>query len=80
MKQTKEAIQFAIDTLTAEAAQMYASDSQITGTEALRFFIKTNTFKLLRNPESYLYLESAEYVLDMLHAELSGDIERWLEV
>jgi len=80
MKPTKASIQFAIDTLTAEVAQKYASDHNITGTEALRFFMKTDTFKLLINPESYLYLESLEYVLDMLNAEIHHDTAHWLEV
>ncbi|MCL2322198.1 MAG: DUF3990 domain-containing protein [Oscillospiraceae bacterium] len=76
---TKESIQFAIDTLTTEVVQKYSLDNNITGTEALRFFMKTDTFKLLINPESYLYLESLEYVLDMLDAEMHGDTKRWLE-
>ena len=80
MKPTEKSIWFAIDTLTAETAQKYAFDNEITGTEALRFFMKTDTFKLLVNPESYLYLESAEYVLDMLDAEINHDTARWLEV
>jgi len=80
MKQTKESIQFAIDTLTAEVSQKYAIEHQITGTSSLRLFMGTDTFLLLSNPESFLYLESAEYLLDMLYAELQGDTERWLEV
>ena len=80
MKPTKESVQFAIDTLSAEVAQKNAADNGISGTEALRFFMKTDTFKLLVNPESYLYLESVEYVLDMLDAEINHDMARWLEV
>jgi hypothetical protein len=30
--------------------------------------------------KSFLYLEAAPYVEDMLDAELSGDWESWLEV
>jgi hypothetical protein len=40
----------------------------------------TKTYDLLIESGSYLYLESAEYVLDMLDAELSGDWERWMEI
>ena len=40
----------------------------------------TKTYELLANPKSYLYLEAAPYVEDMLDAELSGDWERWMEV
>ena len=80
MKPTRDSIQFAIDTLTAQAVQKYAKDNALTGTEALRFFMRTDTFRLLINPESFLYLESVEYVLDMLEAEICEDTERWLEV
>ena len=80
MKSTRESIQFAIDTLTAEVTQKYALANNISGTEALRFFIRTDTYELLANSESFLYLESVEYILDMLDAEMRGDINRWLEV
>jgi hypothetical protein len=43
-------------------------------------FMATKTYELLTKPESYLYLEPAPYVEDMLDAELSGDWESWLEV
>jgi hypothetical protein len=79
MSQSKEQIQFAIDTLAAETAQKYAAEKQIAETEALRFLIGTNTYKLLRDAQSYLYLESMEYVMDMLSSELSGDTEKWIE-
>ena len=80
MKSTPESIRFAIDTLTADVVQRYAIENGMTGTASLRFLMKTDTYKLLAAPESLLYLESAEYVLDMLNAELLGDIERWLEI
>ena len=76
---SKESIQFAIDTLAAEVVQRYAINSQTAHTEALRFLMGTNTYKLLSDPESFLYLESVEYVLDMLEAEQKGDTERWVE-
>ena len=34
----------------------------------------------LSNPKSYLYLEAAPYVEDMLNAELAGDWKSWMEV
>ncbi len=46
----------------------------------MRDFMTTKTFSLLSTPQSYLYLESPMYILDMLEAEYSGDIERWLAV
>ena len=76
---TNESIQFAIDTLAAEIAQKYADDKRIPHTEAIRLLLGTNTYKLLNDSESFLYLESVEYVLDMLAAEQTGDTERWVE-
>ena len=49
-------------------------------TETLRELMKSKTYALLLNPESYLFLESPAYVLDMIDAEQSGDWDRWLEV
>jgi len=80
MKLTKKAIQFCIDTVTARVAQRVAEEKNISRTEALRFFIASKTFGLLIEPKSYLFLESAEYTLDMLDAETKGDWDRWLEV
>ena len=80
MKLTKKSIQFCIDTVTARVAQRVAEEKRITHTEALRFFMASETFKLLIEPKSYLFLESAEYTLDMLDAEMKGDWTWWLEV
>jgi hypothetical protein len=78
MKLTKKSIQFCIDTVAARVAEMFAKEKGITHTEALRFFIASETFRLLIEPESYLFLERAEYTLDMLDAEIKGDWDRWL--
>jgi hypothetical protein len=78
MKLTKKSIQFCIDTVAARAAEMIALEKGIPHTEALRFFMASKTFKLLIEPKSYLFLESAEYTLDMLDAEIKGDWNRWL--
>ena len=80
MKLTKKSIQFCIDTVTARVAQKYAQQKRITHTDALRFFMSSQTFNLLIEPKSYLFLESAEYTLDMLDAEIKGDWDRWLQV
>ena len=80
MKLTKKAVQYCIDTVAARVAQRVAEEKHITHTEALRFFMATETFNLLIEPKSYLFLESAEYTLDMLDVELTGDWNRWLEV
>jgi len=75
-----ETIRYSIDTLTAEVVEKYALNNNITLTDALKLFMKTKTFDLLCDPESYLHLESAEYVYDMLDAENEDDMDRWLEV
>jgi hypothetical protein len=80
MTLSNEAIRYLIDTLTAEVVEKYALDKNITRTDALKKFMKTKTFDLLCDSESFLFLESVEYVYDMLEAETEGDIERWLEV
>ena len=80
MKLTKKSTQFCIDTVAALVAQKLAKEKHITNTEALRFLMASETFNLLIEPKSYLFLESAEYTLDMLDAEIKGDWDRWLEV
>lgn len=80
MKLNEKSIQFCIDTVTARVAEMIAKNKGMDHTEALRFFMGTKTFELLAEPKSYLFLESAEYTLDMLDAELTGDTERWLSI
>jgi len=78
MKLTEKSIQFCIDTVTARVAEMFANEKKMPRTEALRFFMASKTFNLLIEPKSYLFLESAEYTLDMLDAEIKGDWDRWL--
>jgi len=75
-----EIIRYSIDTLTAEIVERYAKNNDISLTDALKLFMKTKTFDLLCDSESFLFLESAEYVYDMLEAEIEENMERWLEV
>ena len=77
---SNETIRYSIDTLAAEVVEKYALNNDMNLTDALKLFMKTKTFDLLCDPESFLYLESVEYVYDMLEAELEEDMERWLEV
>ena len=69
-----------MESITAQVSDTYAENHDIPVTEAMRLFMATKTYELLINPKSYLYLESAAYVEDMLNAELSGDWESWMEV
>ena len=73
-------VEVCIESLAAQVADAYAEKRNIPVTDAMRLFITTKTYALLANPKSYLYLESAAYVEDMLDAELSGDWESWMEV
>jgi hypothetical protein len=80
MKITEQTVQFCIDTLAAEVASGYAEKYGISATEVLRSIMDTKTYDLLMDEKSFLYLESTEYVLDMLDAEAAGDWDRWQEV
>ena len=73
-------IEVCIESIAAQVADAYAEKQNIPVTDAMRIFMTTKTYELLANPKSYLYLEAAPYVEDMLGAELSGDWENWMEV
>jgi len=73
-------IEICIESIAAQVADVYAKKQNIPMTDAVRKLMETTTYELLTNPKSYLYLESAAYVEDMLNAELIGDWESWMEV
>ena len=73
-------VEVCIESITAQVVDAYAEIQKIPVTDAMRLFMATKTYELLTNPNSYLYLESAPYVEDMLYAELSNDWESWMEV
>ena len=75
----EQKIQLCIDALAADVADRLAQESDSDITVALQEFMKTKTYTLLFNEQSLLYLESAEYIYDMLEAEQRGDWERWRE-
>ena len=77
---TEHTVPFCIDSLAARTSEQYAKANGISNTDALRSFMSTKTYELLIDPKSFLYLESMEYVLDMLDAELSEDWDRWFEI
>jgi hypothetical protein len=80
MTMNEQSAIFIIDVCCTNVVNRLAEESGKTTTEALRDFTKTKTCQLLFNPDSYLYLESPEYVLYMLDAEQQGDWKRWTEV
>jgi len=73
-------IEVCIESIVAQVTDAHAEKQKIPVTDAMRLFMTTKTYELLTNPKSYLYLESAAYLEDMLNAELSGDWESWMEV
>ncbi|MCL1830071.1 MAG: hypothetical protein FWG21_01425 [Oscillospiraceae bacterium] len=73
-------VEVCIESIAAQVIDSYAEKQKISLTDAIRLFMTTKTYELLANPKSYLYLEAAPYVEDMLNAELSGDWESWMEV
>ena len=75
-----QSIDFCIDILSAQVAEAIAKEKNIPLTDAVKQFMSTKTHSLLMDKESLLYLESVEYVLDMLKAEEAGNWDEWLEV
>jgi len=73
-------VEVCIESITAQVVDAYAEKQKIPVTNAMRLFMTTKTYELLTNPKSYLFLEAAPYVEDMLDAELSFDWESWMEV
>jgi hypothetical protein len=80
MKMNEQSAIFIIDVCCTNVVNRLAEESGKKTTDVLRDFMKTKTCRLLFNPDSYLYLESPEYVLDMIDAEQQGDWKRWAEV
>jgi hypothetical protein len=80
MIEASKSIELCQDILATRVAQMIAERDNVTPTEAIRRLMATQTYGLLLDAESYLHLESAEYILDMYDAEQRGDWERWTEV
>jgi hypothetical protein len=68
------------DILAARVAQMIAVRENIDPTEALRKLMKTQTYGLLLDSESYLHFESAEYILCLFDAEQHGEWEVWTKM
>ena len=73
----EQKIHLCIDALAADVANKIAEETGVTITVALQEFMKTKTYALLFDANSLLYLESAEYIYDMLEAERRNDWEYW---
>lgn len=55
-------------------------DLKLNYEQAVKKFMATKTCALLLNEKSKLYLESDEYIYDMLQSEYRGDVKNWLEI
>ncbi|MDR1204621.1 MAG: hypothetical protein LBL26_03950 [Peptococcaceae bacterium] len=80
MTVNEQSIDFFTDLVVTNVIDAIAERTGKTATETFRELMKSKTYELLIDPESYLFLESPAYVLDMVDAEERGDWDRWLEV
>ena len=72
--------QYCADIVATAVVSKYAKEKALSPTEALRIIMNTRTYSVLQDPESRLCFESAESILDMIHAEERGDWDEWLKV
>lgn len=72
--------QYCADLVATAVVSQYAKEKGLLTTESLRKIMETMTFNLLQDPESRLCFESAESIMDMLHAEEQGDWDEWAKV
>ena len=80
MSVESEKAQYCADLVATVVVSQYAKEKGLSPTEALRIIMKTKTYELLQDPESRLCFESAESILDLLHAEDRGDWGEWEKV
>jgi hypothetical protein len=80
MNVTEKTKDVLINIHAGEMAALYAKERSISVAEAMRYFMSTKTYDLLLDKNSFLYLESAAYIFDMLHDEIKGDWKRWMEI
>jgi hypothetical protein len=69
--------QYCADIVATVVVSQYATQKDLSPTEALRIIMETKTYELLQDPESRLCFESAESILDLLRAEEQGDWDEW---
>ena len=72
--------QYCADLVATAVVSLYAKEKGLPTTEALRIVMGTKTFELLLDPESRLCFESAESILDLIHAEERDDWDEWVKV
>jgi hypothetical protein len=80
MEMTENTPRLCADLVLTRVAERYATDNNLTNTEALRHIMETKTYELLQNPESRLCYESAESIYALLQDEECGNWNDWLKV
>ena len=80
MQITEGRIEHAKRSLMIRITRKIAIDNNIPIEDALKQFINTKTFELLMDTDSFLYLETPEYVYNLLKCEYNNDIEGWLKL
>jgi hypothetical protein len=80
MEMTENTPRLCADLVLTRVAERYATDNNLTNTEALRRIMAMKTYELLQDPESQLCYESAESVYALLQDEEHGNWNDWLKV
>jgi hypothetical protein len=80
MEMTENTPRLCADLVLTRVAERYATDNNLTNTEALRRIMAMKTYELLQDPESQLCYESAESVYALLQDEECGNWNDWLKV
>jgi hypothetical protein len=80
MEMTENTPRLCADLVLTRVAERYATDNNLTNTEALRRIMATKTYELLQDPDSQLCYESAESIYALLQDEERGDWNDWLKV
>jgi hypothetical protein len=80
MEMTEYTPRLCADLVLTRVAERYATENNLTNTEALRRIMATKTYELLQDPESMQCYESAESIFALLKDEERGDRDSWMKV
>ena len=80
MRVTKQRIEAAKQQITIDVVRYLCSKHNISTEAALRMFIATKTYALLQIDSARLWIETHEYVINMLECEFNNDVEGWLSI
>ena len=66
---------FLVDSKSARISEAYAGRSGISIDEAMKKFLGSSTYRVLRDPDTGVYLEVLDFVYDMFLEEMGDDID-----